>query len=171
MEVDYRMQPLEREFFSTRRTEAGRRPQRSGGLHLNQSQFRGRVEHAMKMSRRFGENDLERRAHLRLKEVPAVRGAIGFSDDDVNVDFGFAVRVRADVAEKRKDLDLFVNGDLAIVFGLPVEPAKNNAAECADGGELAAAQVVGLCKTFQPPYRFVAGVEYDGPGAGAGEVV
>lgn len=70
------------------------------------------------MSGRFGVDDLERRADMRLGEVPDAGAAVPLAKDDVNVERGLALLDKTDVAVQRGNLDLFVDRVFQVLLGL-----------------------------------------------------
>jgi hypothetical protein len=84
---------------------------------------------------RFGDDHLERRADVRLEQMPPVRGAVRFADDHVRVQLRLAV-VQRDVADQGEHLDLLLDRDARIVLLLPVEVAEHAVPKGAERREL-----------------------------------
>src|SRR4029079_12419920 len=84
----------------------------------------------------FRDHDLQRRSHVCLYEVTAVRCRVGLSDDNVRMDL-LPVTVERHVAEQRQDFDLLVDWDISIVLRRPVKKCDNDARKSTDGAELA----------------------------------
>jgi hypothetical protein len=61
------------------------------------------------MNWHFGRNHFQRRPDSALKEIASVRGPIWLADDHVRMQSWLAVLLH-NVAAKRKDLNLFVDG-------------------------------------------------------------
>ncbi len=112
------------------------------------------------MSRRLGDDDFERRTHVRLGEVSGERAAVASTEYEVNVQRRFALLADADVAHQRCDLDLFVHRNVDVLLAVPVEVAQHRVAEGADRGEPRRRQLLLSRQRLQRRHRLVARFEH-----------
>src|SRR3546814_335509 len=81
------------------------------------------------MLRGVGKDEFQRRPDMRLDEMARHRATIAPAEHDVNVDRRTIVRIDADIAGERRDLDLIVHRDFAIILLVPVEIGEERVAE------------------------------------------
>ena len=78
------------------------------------------------------------------------------------MDAGLAIGPNCDVADQGCHLDLFVDGNGAILFAFPLKKRKRCPAQGADGGQLGAAHIFADSKLLQHVHGLIAAVEDDG---------
>jgi hypothetical protein len=78
------------------------------------------IPSTMQMTRQFGEDHFERRPYDAAHQMTATRRGVRSSKNGVRVHLWRGI-VNRHVAEHREDLDLGVDRDLLILFGVPVE--------------------------------------------------
>lgn len=81
--------------------------------------------------------------------MSAARCRVAFGDDDVRVDFRFAVFQR-DIADEQNYFDLFVNFIFVIILFFQIEKPDRNALKRADCPKAARAQIVFSAKSSKP---------------------
>src|SRR3546814_8441805 len=81
------------------------------------------------MLRGVGKDEFQRRPDMRLDEMARHRATIAPAEHDVNVDRRTIVRIDADIAGERRDLDLIVHRDFAIILLVPIEIGEERVAE------------------------------------------
>src|ERR1044072_3196924 len=79
-----------------------------------------RIVFTAQMFWRFGENDFQRWPDVCLKDMAAVRTAVGFSDHHVSVDMRSSIGER-NVADKRERLHLLPKGAFFLSFFVSIE--------------------------------------------------
>lgn len=116
----------------------------------------------MEMFRRFSQHDFQRWTNVRLNQMTSPGGSIGFSHDDMGMDFRFTF-MRGDVSHQRKHFDLFSNRDLFVILFAYLEEPHNHIDKCADRREMAGAEML-LPGEFLQAFRdFIARVEDERP--------
>src|SRR5258708_1974998 len=86
--------------------------------------------------RTCGEKKFQSRPCNGLEQMPAAHPAIGEPYRAMRVDLGRTVD-QADIANKRDQLHLPVDGDVAVCFARRIEPAESRALQRADSCEIA----------------------------------
>src|ERR1044072_2745972 len=116
---------------------------------INQREPGFRIVFTAQMLGRFGENDFQRWPDVCLKDMAAVRTAVGFSDHHVSVDLRSSIGER-DVADKRERFPLLAKGYFFVIFFVPIEVAQRYFAKCADRSKVTSAQLVFLGPGREP---------------------
>src|SRR5262249_12338857 len=106
---------------------------------VDERQARGGVEPPLQMSRRFLDDDLERRPHAPLEQVTAMRAAVSTPDHDVAVQLRFLAVERND-AKERENFNLLAQRNPLVLARHAIEIAERHLAQRADRGDLARAQ-------------------------------
>jgi hypothetical protein len=133
-------------------------------LEPDETQAGLRVEATLEMTGRLEEKHLQRRPHVGFDQVAAMRRAIALPHDGVGVDARLPFS-NTNVTHEREHLDLLPDGDVRIVFPLPVEEGQDGVAKGADRREVAASERLIGGERPQHAHRLFAGLEDDGVGS------
>src|SRR5690348_14521583 len=125
---------------------------------VDEGQPRAGVVAPLQVARRLLHDDLERRPHVALQQVAAVRAAVAAADHDVAVHLRL-LAVERDDAEQREHLDLLGQRNALVLARLAVEVAQRHVAERADGGDLAGPQPLAAGEGGQALHDLLALVE------------
>src|SRR5688572_27219401 len=90
---------------------------------------------------RFGQHDFQSRPDASFEQMPAGGRAIRFAQHGMGMELRLAATQRY-VADERKHLDLFIDGNLLVILLLSIEKTEHGVFKCADSGEMACGEIM-----------------------------
>ena len=91
------------------------------------------------------DHDLQRRPRAPSEKVAAMCRTVRLPYDDMRVQSRLAVLLH-DISGKRQNLDLVIDGDLLVVFPLPVEKPQRDLAERTNAGQVSVSKPIRIGK-------------------------
>ena len=97
-----------------------------------------------------------------LTEVAGLGAAVTSTWDNVDMKHGLAFGIVRNIADQRRNLDLFAYSNLLVLLLLPIEVKQNGIAQRADSGKCRSVNIFALHEFLQVEKYVVPGCENDG---------